>query len=114
MGVEGAIENAGAAKLSGMVVRAPNGSLITGRFAANHGYRGFRDKGLAIRRSVLDALLVNGARDAGAQLREGWRLKDLTRDKSGRVNGARGRTSTGTDFDLRACARSTTLMSVAI
>jgi flavin-dependent dehydrogenase len=41
------VEAAGAAELAGMVVRAPNGSHILGHFAARHGYRGFRDRGLA-------------------------------------------------------------------
>jgi flavin-dependent dehydrogenase len=104
MGVEGAVERAGAAKLSGMLVRSPNGSLITGRFAANHGFRGFRDKGLAIRRTLLDELLLTSARQAGAEVLDGWRLTQLTRDKSGRINGARGVTRTGSDFAASALA----------
>src|SRR3712207_302756 len=38
------VERSGAAQLSGMKVRAPNGAWLHGRFAGAHGYRGFRDR----------------------------------------------------------------------
>src|SRR3954464_3666249 len=57
----GAVENAGAARLSGMRVHAPNGSTIHGEFASNHGYRGYRNQGLAVRRTILDSILLDRA-----------------------------------------------------
>src|SRR6476469_8085181 len=89
MGVLDAVESAGAAHLAGMTVRAPNGALIRGDFAASHGFPAFRDRGLALRRTVLDPILLDCARDAGAEVREGLRVTDVTRDAAGRVNGVR-------------------------
>src|SRR3954451_1374463 len=48
-------EGAGAAALAGIHVRAPNGAVIKGDFVAAHGFRGYRDRGLSVRREVLDA-----------------------------------------------------------
>ena len=55
-------------------MRAPNGAIIHGEFAANHGFRGFRDHGLAVRRTILDALLLDRAREAGARVMEDTRV----------------------------------------
>lgn len=81
------VESSGAAQLAGMRVHAPNGATIHGEFASSHGFRGYSDRGLAVRRTVLDAMLVERARDAGAVVKEGVRVTDLTRDSRGRVNG---------------------------
>ena len=89
MGALSPIENAGAAQLGGMLVRAPNGEHIRGDFAAAHGFSGFRDRGLAIRRRILDGLLLDRARAAGAALLEHARVTDLLRDDTGRVVGVR-------------------------
>ncbi|MGI9089809.1 MAG: NAD(P)/FAD-dependent oxidoreductase, partial [Gemmatimonadaceae bacterium] len=90
MGAMPAIENAGAAHLSGMRVRAPNGGILQGDFAARHGFRGFRDTGLAVRRTVLDAELVARAQAAGARLMERVRVTDVEPDGGAQGNG-RGR-----------------------
>lgn len=82
-----AVEDAGAAQLAGMRVHAPNGSVIHGEFAAGHRFRGYRDRGLAIRRTILDAILLERARAAGAAVEEGTRVTDLIRDDRGRVSG---------------------------
>ena len=87
MGALRAIEAAGPAHLGGMIVRAPNGEHIRGDFAADHGFRGFRDRGLAIRRHVLDEILLDRARAAGARVVEQTRVTDLIRDARGRVTG---------------------------
>ncbi len=89
MGALDAVEGAGAAHLAGMTVRAPNGAVLRGDFVAQHGYRAFRDRGLALRRTVLDPILLDCARDAGAEVREGVRVADLVRDDDGRVTGVR-------------------------
>ena len=87
MGVLEQIEQSGAAHLAGMRVRAPNGSTFHGRFADVDGFRGYRDRGLALRRTILDNLLLDRARAAGAVVREGVRVTALRRDSSGRVTG---------------------------
>jgi geranylgeranyl reductase family protein len=87
MGALDEIEKSGAAQLTGMRVHAPNGATIHGEFAAEHGYRGFRDRGLALRRTVLDAILLDRARFAGARVEEGCRVTDVVRNDRGRVTG---------------------------
>jgi geranylgeranyl reductase family protein len=81
------VEATSPAHLAGMRVRAPNGQYADGDFAASHGFRGFRDKGLAIRRLVLDDIVMRGARRAGARVQESVRVVDLLRENNGRVNG---------------------------
>lgn len=103
MGALERVERSGAAALSGIRVRAPNGLVIAGDFVARHGFRAFRDRGLSVRREVLDEILFDCARRAGARTIEGLRITDLMRDASGRVVGAR---TTGGDHD-RISARFT-------
>lgn len=93
----GALEtlDAAAAPLSGMVVHAPSGDRIHGEFVAQHGFRGFRDRGLGIRREVLDTVLLDRARAAGVQVVEGAKIDDVLRDHTGRACGVRVRTSAG-------------------
>ncbi|SNT65112.1 Dehydrogenase (flavoprotein) [Asanoa hainanensis] len=43
------------------------------------------------RRTVLDAALADAAREAGAEVREGFAVEELTRDAEGRVTGIGGR-----------------------
>lgn len=86
MGVLSQLEASGAALLAGMQVHAPNGATIHGEFAASHGFRGYRDRGLAVRRTILDAMLVEKARNAGASVREGVRVTDVIRS-GGAVTG---------------------------
>jgi menaquinone-9 beta-reductase len=87
MGALDAIESSGAAQHAGVRVHAPNGATIHGEFVGKHGYRGFRDRGLAVRRTILDAILLDRARTAGARVEEGVRVTDVLRDASGRVIG---------------------------
>ena len=89
MGVLEAAEAAGAAQLAGMLVRSPSGAEIYGEFAASHGFHGFRDRGLALRRRYLDTLLLGAARASGARVVEDSRVIDLLRDSTGRVAGVR-------------------------
>jgi flavin-dependent dehydrogenase len=89
MGALEAVEAAGAAQLTGMLVRSPSGSEIYGEFAAGHGFHGFRDRGLALRRRDLDAILLGRARSVGVRVAEGERVLDLLRDGTGRVTGVR-------------------------
>jgi flavin-dependent dehydrogenase len=88
MGVLASVERCGAAQLAGMVIRAPNGTRVVGEFAGCS-MKGFRDRGLSVRRETLDAILLDAARNAGADVSEATRVVDVTRDASGRVRGVR-------------------------
>jgi menaquinone-9 beta-reductase len=87
MGVLERIELSGAAHLAGMRVHAPDGTAFQGRFADVEGFRGYRDRGLALRRTILDNLLLDRARAVGAVVCEGVRVIDVRRDSNGRVTG---------------------------
>ena len=102
MGILEAVERAGAAQLTGMRIRSADGTTFEGRFLADHGYRGFRDRGLALPRFTLDALLLDAARSAGTRVVEGWRVTGVERDRSGRTIGVTGTDATGARNVLRA------------
>jgi geranylgeranyl reductase family protein len=95
MGVLAELESRDPSRLAGMIVRAPSGRQLRGDFAANHGFRGFRDRGLAIRRRVLDEILLNAARRAGARVFENMRVIDVRRDPRGRTEGVVVTSDTG-------------------
>lgn len=98
LGVLEALEQAGPAHLDGMRVYSPEGVTLQGDFVAAHGYHGFRDRGIAIRRTVLDATLLARARTLGARVCEETRVRDLVRDAGGRVTGV---VATGADGATR-------------
>lgn len=102
MGAMDAIDASNPAHLTGMRVRAPNGCEIHGSFVARHGYRAFRDRGIAVRRSILDAILVERAKSAGAQLLERARVTDVLRASSGAVCGVAYLSGEGERRELRA------------
>jgi flavin-dependent dehydrogenase len=104
MGALAAVEAAGGAQLAGMTIHAPNGVSFQGRFAATHGFRGFRDRGLALRRERLDSIVLDAARSAGARVAEGEHVTALLRDGTGRVTGVRatGRNGRSGARDVRA------------
>ena len=56
----------------------------------------------APRRTVLDRLLVEAARDAGADVRHGLQMLDLLHDKGGRVRGVKVRDEAGRMQEVRA------------
>ena len=87
MNVLDEIERSSPAHLAGMRVRAPNGQIADGEFVSTHGFRGFHDHGLAVRRTILDAIVLRGARAAGARVEELVRVTDLAKDYTGRVTG---------------------------
>ena len=102
MGVLGEVERAGAAQLAGMVIRAPNGALIRGVFAGAHRWRGHRDRGLSLQRTLLDPILLDAARRAGARVIEGARVQDVVLDQAGRASGVSLANSDGTTTTLSA------------
>jgi len=87
MGVLDEIESTGAAHLAGMILRAPDGRTVNAEFAGVKGFAAFRNRGLALRRIVLDDILLRRAKLTGARVEEGARVTDITRDTLGRVNG---------------------------
>ena len=102
MGALEACEAAGAAHLAGMVIRAPSGARIRGEFAAAHGFRAFCDRGLALRRPVLDSILLERAHMAGAEMREGEQVISVLRDSRGALCGVRARSEAAGERDIRA------------
>ena len=102
MGALEAVESAGAARLAGMRVHAPNGATIHGEFASDHGFRGHSDRGLAVRRTILDAILIDRARAAGARVEEGCRVTDLVRAEDGRITGVMTASGGGSPVARRA------------
>lgn len=70
-----------------------SGTVIAGHFPAAEGTR---QPGILCspRRTVLDKLLVDAAREAGAEVREGFHVAGLLRGGDGRVTGIRGRDGT--------------------
>ncbi|HEX6575729.1 MAG TPA: NAD(P)/FAD-dependent oxidoreductase, partial [Gemmatimonadaceae bacterium] len=102
MNVLDAVESTGAAQLAGMRVHAPNGATIKGNFKGDHGFRGFRDRGLAVRRTVLDAMLLERAKQAGVTVREGVRATDIIRDASGPVRGIKGIDEAGQQISIQS------------
>jgi len=97
MGALDEVERSGAAQLAGMVIRAPSGDRIVGEFAGC-AFKGFRDRGLSVRRETLDTILLDRARAAGARVLERTHVVGLTRAASERVTGAQ----TGTGRRIRA------------
>lgn len=102
MGVLDEIERSNPAQLAGMRVRAPNGLIADGEFASSHGFRAFRDRGLAMRRTVLDEIILRGARNVGARVEEEAHVTDIYRNGSQRVEGVIVRDTTGKQRTLRA------------
>jgi flavin-dependent dehydrogenase len=84
LGVMERLEAAHPARLRGFRIFSPNGGMIQGDFAATRDAEGrsLFETGLAIPRLRLDATLVDGAREAGAEIRENWRLAQLARADS--------------------------------
>ncbi len=66
--------------LRGMTLTAPDGTSFSGDYGPR------REPGFAVRRCALDQALLDGARDAGVEVREGWRVTDLAFD-GGAVHG---------------------------
>ncbi len=70
------------------------GTILAGRFPAAEGDAGDGTPAAFLcspRRTVLDTILVDAAREAGAEVLEGFHVAGLLRDDAGRVAGIRGR-----------------------
>lgn len=95
MGALETLESGPSAALTGMVVHAPSGDTIRGEFVARHGFRGFRDSGLGVRREILDTVLLNCARTAGVTVIEDAKVDDVLSNGRGVTTGVRLRTRDG-------------------
>src|SRR5438132_9093369 len=84
-----------------MKVVSPGGAVMCGRFAAAHPYPSPRPYSYALPRTTLDAILVRAAARAGATLREGVAVEDLSRDARA-VSGVVARTGSGMREAVRA------------
>lgn len=87
MGALDAVISAGAASLAGMTIHAASGRSFEGRFDPARSCAGERNAALGIRREVLDAILLDRARAAGARVVEGVAVTGVVRDATGRVTG---------------------------
>lgn len=102
MGALDAVMATNPAALAGFTVRTPGGAEIRGRYDAVPGHRAFSDRGLAVRREVLDTILLDRARAAGARVEEGVHVVNLVRDARGRVTGVVVRAEDGAVRTLAA------------
>jgi flavin-dependent dehydrogenase len=96
LGAWGTVCRAGLRPVSAMVLCAPDGSRM--RHEPRHG----GPAGYGLRRVTLDAALLEHARTAGVQAREGFTVRELLRDGSGGVCGIAGREADGEPVQLRA------------
>jgi menaquinone-9 beta-reductase len=87
LGVLADVERATPERLFGFRLVADDGSAVTGRFAGATNHPPFRPYGLALPRAVLDGLVLEAARRAGAVVMEGVTFEHLRFD-GGRVRGA--------------------------
>src|SRR5437868_325139 len=94
LGVLGRIEAAGAARLHGFRLISDDGADVCGRFA-NTPFTPYRPYGYALPRRILDAIVLDAARAAGAEVREGTALEHLVIE-DGRVRGLVARDAAGT------------------
>jgi len=94
LGVLATLDRAGGAALDGTQVSGPLGSRLVGRFTRAGGTP-FRATGLGLARRVLDATLLQAARDAGATVLEGVAVRDLLRDRDGAIAGVIARDASG-------------------
>jgi menaquinone-9 beta-reductase len=99
LGVLADLEPSGA-PLTGTTVHGPGGARLTGRFALAP-VTPWRPAGLSVARRILDARLVEAARQAGAYMVERHAVADLLYDRGG-VAGAVLRRPDGTCHPVRA------------
>lgn len=94
------VEAAARARLRGFVVDAHGHGAMEGIFGRVRGWPAAPDYGLGVSRATLDSLLVELAREAGAEVRERVRVTEVLREDS-RVVGVRALTPAG-PAELRA------------
>ncbi len=100
LGVVADLERAGAQPIEGTRVFGPRGASLLGRFSETE-VQPFRHSGLAVARRILDQRLVDGARAAGAEVRERTTVEELLYEAGG-VAGVVVRTAAGARETIRA------------
>ncbi len=101
LGVLKAVEDAGAMKVRGMWITAPDGTRLGGTYPTSGPWRGYRDHALAIPRLVLDRVLADRLRDTAADFLERRRVTDVIVDR-GRVVGVEAVDADGRTGSFRA------------
>jgi flavin-dependent dehydrogenase len=113
MGALDAVIGAGAIDLEAMKIHSVNGHSFEGRFDAARECGGQRNAGLGVRREILDTILLDRARAAGARVCEGVAVTDVLRDSNGRACGIRVRDGDATrDIAARVVVGADGLRSV--
>jgi flavin-dependent dehydrogenase len=100
LGAVADLERAGAQPIDGTRVIGPRGASLVGRFSETR-VRPFRSAGLAVSRRILDQRLVDGARAAGAEVRERTTVEELLYEAGG-VAGVVVRNPSGSRETIRA------------
>jgi geranylgeranyl reductase family protein len=90
-----AVESAGARPVLATVLVSPQGASM--RHAPEEG----GPAGYAIRRTALDAVLLEQARASGVEVYEGFTVRSLLRNAQGQVTGVAGREAGGAPGELR-------------
>ena len=101
LGVLKDVDEAGAQPLRGMRIVAPDGTILDARYPTAGRWRGYRDHALAIRREVLDGLLLERARSLPVDVRERHRVTGVVADGR-RIVGVRGEDPGGRPFEVRS------------
>src|SRR5438309_353441 len=91
LGLEEALQAAGARAVSGVLLTSPAGRMVRVSYPAAGGALPW---GLSVPRMALDAALLRAAQAAGVRVREGFRVDDLLRSGE-RVGGVVGRGENG-------------------
>ena len=95
VGARKAVQRLSPVVLRGMTLVSPRGVTFTGVY-----HRGDDELGLAVRREALDRTLLQAAREAGVEVREGVRVRDVLRS-GGCVSGVATRAAAGEE-DIHA------------
>ena len=101
LGVLKAVDASGAQPLHGMRIVAPDGTVLDGAYPTAGRWRGYRDHALAIRREVLDRVLLERARTLPVDVRERHRVTGLLRAGDA-VAGVRAEVGDGLPVEIRA------------
>src|SRR4029453_15803790 len=101
LGVLKAVDGAGAQPLHGMRIVAPDGTVLDGTYPTGGRWRGYRDPALAIRREILDRVLLERAPALPVEVRERHRVTGLIREDSA-VSGVHAEAPDGSPLDIRS------------